>query len=1043
MAKKIVKPNSLHLKVVTTANSSLKFDESQGLLTLDTAGSFSVTVKELADYVQEVENNSNERITRDKGLYAQRAKEGWTKEKLDQNWEYNNKERSATQDAALEESEKIYADINWAWVIAPKEIVASEISHNKYFSKGIGNFDKKTRTLRTQEHINFPKFLEGGGLCYLEAFFPDKPVGRPPNGIYVNAIGVPTFIRTFWTDMKGNEITADTEVAFGSRVQLHIYTAGLYGQEIEIGLMHKDKVSFDDCLQYGGQKSFFREVGIHLLKGNEVGESGVAGLLGSVADQEKAKNYIQKSVVDIWVDFSWMQQGGSSLEIYPLVKSKKTEKELKAQESVKLKVSLSGKRIDFVEDFVNNPVMIDNVETDIASFLPCGYESIYYQYGNNQEIEVFNEKKPAKITSGSFEGATISVLAPPKGSKNVKDLYVRLEKVNTNDCLLEDAYIGGNKKNTPVETHQGHVINISNLKNAGIDSEIFVPDEQLRTSPVYNYKYDKNSAWDFLKNYFLFSSLLSNRDQFENQFKGILMDWEMQSKHLINYYNIGLKTCSHQKDLHLKVYPDVAWAFHALFDDPYIPEYYNNGNTKNIKTVKGLEKEIDWLKNNPMADMFSFPIISPVLGSSLVRNFILDIIKDIADRYEFGFTAYYDFDEEGKKNSQQIDYAETHPNVFKGMIAGVVTLEILIDVLLIILTEGAALANFVSKASKVAGIVNKSSKVVRTGKKAEDILSKYSDTFANARHARMAKSKFEMMKGSYYRGYRFVDDEKIGIQPVMEERVKISPFLNLATQQKKSLGELLLDKTPLGMTLNMAKSVTGGFGLGVSSLLIGKIKGGKKAISWYGAITYPLRIANYVLEGTYNMLAFATDEALEKIFGAKAEFEKDLGAHIDLDFWLKIQNAEKKLDLLSLTKGISKTDKSSISIAPSGAFTLRLKLSGSVSNKVVVRAMHILTWNNQETGMQEMTAEGKFEAKGNIFIEKRFYFKADSKPYHEDKIIFTGLAGEYEYNVKRKTKRDDPEEEIAKREPTQFMLMEPCELVFHSTEMTKNPSDDI
>lgn len=166
-------------------------------------------------------------------------------------------------------------------------------------------------------------------------------------------------------------------------------------------------------------------------------------------------------------------------------------------------------------------------------------------------------------------------------------------------------------------------------------------------------------------------------------------------------------------------------------------------------------------------------------------------------------------------------------------------------------------------------------------------------------------------------------------------------------------------------------------------------------------------------------------------------------AHIDLDFWMKIHNAEKKLDLFAMAKGESKTDKSSISVAPSGAFTVRLKLSGTVSSKVVVRAMHVLTWNNQETGMQEMTAEGKFEVQGNVFIEKRYFFKADNKPYHEDKIVFTGLVGEYEYIMKTRTRDKDEieDEKVNEQPPTQFMLMEPCEFKFHSTEITKNPSD--
>jgi hypothetical protein len=74
----------------------------------------------------------------------------------------------------------------------------------------------------------------------------------------------------------------------------------------------------------------------------------------------------------------------------------------------------------------------------------------------------------------------------------------------------------------------------------------------------------------------------------------------------------------------------------------------------------------------------------------------------------------------------------------------------------------------------------------------------------------------------------------------------------------------------------MAKAATGGFGLGVSRMFLTKIKGGKEVVGWYGAITYPLHVANTALDGVYNLLAFATDTALSEIFGAEAEFEKIL-----------------------------------------------------------------------------------------------------------------------------------------------------------------------
>lgn len=699
-----------------------------------------------------------------------------------------------------------------------------------------------------------------------------------------------------------------------------------------------------------------------------------------------------------------------------------------------------------------SPVTIYDEKYFTQKYEPCKYEKVFYKYGNAPEVKLFDEKEPVRKDQNGQLGNMkflVSAIAPPKDSKNIKELSIRLENVNTKECQhtkenMKQTFFSEDDVRDKKTPHKGRVIDTQILKEGQIKVQVVKEDESVTIYPSFNYQYDEKSSWDFLKNYFLFSSMMSNTDPAYSTLKSVLMDWEISSKDLIQYYRIPVETCRYHKSLYLKTFADVAWGFHALFDDPYIPEYYLFGQQKTIKTVKGLSEELDWIKNSPIADRLSATIISPVIGTAFIRNFILDIIKDMADRYEFGFTAYYDFDNAGKKNSKQIDYAEQYPAVFKAMVAGVVTLEILIDVLLIILTEGAALANFISKAGKVASVVNKGAKIANAGKKAGNILTKYSKTFETARNVNMAKNTLEMMKGSYFRGYRFADDPNIGVQPVMEERIKISPLLNMGVKQKKSLGELLLDKTPAGMTLNMAKAATGGFGLGVSRMFLTKVKGGKEVVGWYGAITYPLHVANTALDGVYKLLAFATDTALKEVFGAEAEFEKDITAHIDLDFWLKIHNAEKSLNMVTLAKGESKKDHSSISVAPSGAFTVRLKLSGSITNQnLLVRGMHVLTWNNnEEKEMQNLNAKGAFEVNGNVFIERRYYFKADSKPYHEDKIAFTGLAGEYEYTAEVVGQRGKGKSTVlAKKEPTQFMLMEPCQLVFNSSEMTKNPSE--
>lgn len=705
-----------------------------------------------------------------------------------------------------------------------------------------------------------------------------------------------------------------------------------------------------------------------------------------------------------------------------------------------------------------SPVRVYSEEYFTQKYEPCKFEKISFKYGNNAEKTIFDEKEATKKeANGTFknEKITISAIVPPAGSKNIQKLKIKLDGVDTKDCSLNEknkALTSEPDKNS--KEHKGSVIDTKELEEAKIEYIFDEPDKKITIAPSFNYQYDKNTAKEFIQNYFLFSGMLSNTDPIVNTFKGTLMNWEAESKNIIDIHRIGLETCRYKKSLYLKTYADVAWAFHALIDDPYLPEYYNgNGD---IVTIQGLDKELDGIKDDPIFNNFVAPIMSPALQVPFIRNFIFQIIKDIADKYEFGLTAYYDFDAKGKKNDKQIDYAETHPEFFKALVAGFTTLEILIDVLLIILTEGAALANFIAKAGKVTKIIRKSGKIIkggdkiiRAGEKATERLSRYSTVFSTAKGAQYAKSTFELMKGSYFRAYRYMEDKDIGIQPLLEERVKISPLINLGVAQKKSLGALLLDQTPQGKALNIVINFTGGFQIGASGLFISKLgEKGKSLVGWGKAITYPMKVVNTVFEGTYELLAFATDEAVKKIFGAEAEFEKDITAHMDFDFWLKIHTANQKIHLQKFNKKqppIIAPDKSSVSIAPSGAFTVRIKLSGSVASKdVLVRAMNILTWRNKEEKVTEFNAEGKFEVEGNVFIERRYSFEAKHKPYYQDRVVFTGLGGEYMYKVKAKKREKDDKKPIdtieEKEEIRTFILLAPCEIGFDPSEMTKNPS---
>lgn len=387
-----------------------------------------------------------------------------------------------------------------------------------------------------------------------------------------------------------------------------------------------------------------------------------------------------------------------------------------------------------------SPALVGTEEYFTQRYEPCKYEKIFFQNGSLPKVEVFDEKKPTqKNADGTFKNSKFSVAAivPPKGSENIKELSIILEAVETIQCSLSDE----NKKltNLPEESntkekpsHQGRVFNIKELNEAGINVINKEIDKKITIQPSFDYKYNKNSAWEFLIHYFLFSTLLDSKDSIQNELKGIMLGWEAQNKGIIDVHRIGLETCRYQKSLYLKTFADVAWAFHFFFNSPHGNIFYNENET--IVRRKGMEAQIKWLqeKNNLITSL-TVPVGMAGITDA-VQDFALDIVKDMAEKYDIAFTAYYDFDGEGKKNTKQIDYAQIYPNVFDTLIGSAVTLEILIQIILIILTDGAAAEAFLARlGTKTSlGALTKTSEVLTQTVSKNEIL------FKNAKYAEIA-----------------------------------------------------------------------------------------------------------------------------------------------------------------------------------------------------------------------------------------------------------------------------------------------------------------
>ncbi len=96
-------------------------------------------------------------------------------------------------------------------------------------------------------------------------------------------------------------------------------------------------------------------------------------------------------------------------------------------------ISLSGKK-----PITNiSPVTVYDEEYFTQKYEPCKYERVFYKYGSSPEVKLFDEKEPTrKDQNGQFRNMKflVSAIAPPKDSKNIRELSIRLENVNTKEC---------------------------------------------------------------------------------------------------------------------------------------------------------------------------------------------------------------------------------------------------------------------------------------------------------------------------------------------------------------------------------------------------------------------------------------------------------------------------------------------------------------------------------------------------------------------------------------------------------------------------------
>lgn len=556
---------------------NIEFDERNGLLQLPKAMSFTVFLEEYKKELEDVESEYDRSYKIAVKKWNERVNKGWKLNRLKENWNANKKLRDEKMRNALDELKKKYSSVNWVWTLVGRRLLPQNLTHNNSFSKGY--FGEK--------QINFPVVAEGGGLAYLEAFLPEYGAkGNPPFGIYVQAMGIPKVLDILWTDLNDNIIEETTEIAWYSKVRLHIYTEGLYGQELDIVLLDRDYASGDDKLPFVDNKFKFQcEVNIHNASKCDLKSNSVLSNL--VDDNKKNVPHVQKAVVDVWIDHSWKEIAGNSisdyrLKIYPKINITASGKLLEVPKKF-LNVHEKGKKIEAEQDYSNKPAVVGEVETNIAMFHPCGYESITITE-DKRTFEIFNKhdhynvKNPFEIVAGDRENT-------------IKTILIKLdENASNSECNLEQrtgvstTHIGNVfqiikypekeiSENSKQETKSVVKINIKEDKKIGY----------ISTKSSTNYELGKNNKLKILK-----------KDDFNLKFQARyiynrtpILIGSFYIHYLYRYiwdfnefrqYIVEVASCRYGKQLiNINVYPNLTWAIRI--------EYTSDGELKKKKEL--------------------------------------------------------------------------------------------------------------------------------------------------------------------------------------------------------------------------------------------------------------------------------------------------------------------------------------------------------------------------------------------------------------------------------------------------------------------------
>lgn len=452
--------------------------------------------------------------------------------------------------------------------------------------------------------IDFPEELIGGGKIYCEIVKKgEEPQFKSPYGVFVSALGIPKVTKILWTDYDNNPI-GNQLIAVNSHILLHIYTEGLYGQELRVRLYDHDTITADDELEDSEvvtleddsteTKSFYDII----TEVNLYREGGGVMLRFS---KDKLVSYVQKAIVKIQVPLNWKSALGpfsSELEVYPKISfnSKFLYKNVEPYVRVSFKQGDEKKKQEY-----NTPILIDYVDTIFNSASPCYFTNIkadvVTKKYESKEIVVFDANLVENKT-------TLNVVAGSR--ENFADISMTLD-TNTDHCFLEENGHQGQVIKFDEEFAKGYnrtqtkeSMELESQLPSGLELENTIKLGDFEISTINKY-FGSGSQF----NYYLSSTddtQIDMRFLYRYQITGIEDLWELIKCKRPNQYRINLNTCRLSKPLFVNVYPDVRFILQLAlsFDSDEFNEMRNkhlDTRKANLESIQSLSEKIRELED--------------------------------------------------------------------------------------------------------------------------------------------------------------------------------------------------------------------------------------------------------------------------------------------------------------------------------------------------------------------------------------------------------------------------------------------------------------